>query len=79
MQDTDPIAVIYKLQRYLEREQETHVVVLANGGVDNMPDYKYICGKIHTLDQISQELYNLLNPKEPNNYDEDEKITPIRS
>ena len=79
MQDTDPIAVIYKLQRYLEREQETHVVVLANGGVDNMPDYKYICGKIHTFFLLSFFFSNLLNPKEPKDYDEEEKITPIRS
>ena len=76
MQDTDPIAVIYKLQRYLEREQETHVVVLANGGVDNMPDYKYICGKIHIVDQIKQEISNLLNPKEPE--PDDDKVTRIR-
>tara|TARA_R110000803_G_scaffold81979_3_gene147923 strand:- start:1281 stop:1517 length:237 start_codon:yes stop_codon:yes gene_type:complete len=78
MQDTDPISVIYRLQRYLEREQDSHSMVLVAGGVDNMPDYKYICGKIHTLDQISQELSNLLNPKEPKENEED-KITPIRS
>ena len=76
MQDTDPIAVIYKLQRFLEKEQDTHAMVLVAGGVDNMPDYKYICGKIHTLDQISQELSNLLNPKEPEN--DDDKVTRIR-
>ena len=49
---------------------------LANGGVDSMEDYKYILGKIHSLDGIYQELSNLLEPKEPDN--DDDNITRIR-
>ena len=30
-----------------------------------MEEYKYIIGKIHAIDMISQELSNLLEPKEP--------------
>ena len=41
-----------------------------SGGVDNMEKYTYICGKIHAMDQIKQELSNLLNPKEPEPDDE---------
>ncbi len=41
-----------------------------------MEKYNYILGKIHTLDQIKQELSNLLNPKEPDN--DDDKVTRIR-
>ena len=75
MQDTDPINVIYKTQRLLDEIMESNAQVLLGGGVDNMPKYNYILGKIHVVDQIKQELSNLLNPKEPNN---DDNITRIR-
>ena len=51
------------------------IQTLANGGVDSMDEYKYIIGKIHGIDSITQELSNLLEPKEPNN---DDKVTRIR-
>ena len=41
-----------------------------------MEEYKYIIGKIHGIDMISQELSNLLEPKEPK---DDDNITRIRS
>ena len=75
MQDTDPINVIYKLQRLLDEGIDNNSSVLLGGGVDNMEKYQYILGKIHTLDQIKQELSNLLNPKEPEN---DDNVTRIR-
>jgi|TARA_B110000444_G_scaffold156509_1_gene146331 hypothetical protein len=76
MQETDPITVIYKLQKSLEASIENHGSVLIAGGVDTMEKYQYICGKIHALDQIKQEISNLLNPKEPDN--DDDKVTRIR-
>jgi len=75
MQDTDPINVIYKLQRLLDEGIDNNSSALLGGGVDNMEKYQYILGKIHTLDQIKQELSNLLNPKEPEN---DDNVTRIR-
>ena len=75
MQDQDPINVIYKLQRLLDEGIEINSSALLGGGVDNMEKYQYILGKIHTLNQIKQELSNLLNPKEPEN---DDKVTRIR-
>jgi len=74
MQDQDPINVIYKLQRLLDEGIENNSAAII-GGVDNMEKYNYILGKIHTLDQVKQELSNLLNPKEPDN---DDKVTRIR-
>ena len=71
----DPINVIYKLQRLLDEDINNNGQVLMGGGVDSMEKYNYILGKIHTLDQIKQELSNLLNPKEPKN---DDKVTRIR-
>ena len=73
---TDPINVIYKIKREMQSMLDTLVQTLANGGVDSMEEYKYIIGKIHGIDMISQELSNLLEPKEPNN---DDNITRIRS
>ena len=72
----DPINVIYKLRRSLQEQMETLVQTLANGGIDNMEEYKYIIGKVHAIDQINQELSNLLEPKEPKN--DDDKVTRIR-
>ena len=72
----DPINVIYKLQRLLDEDINNNGQVLMGGGVDSMDKYNYILGKIHTLDQIKQELSNLLNPKEPE--PDDDKVTRIR-
>jgi len=73
----DPINVIYKLQRLLDEDINNNGQVLMGGGVDSMEKYNYILGKIHTLDQIKQELSNLLNPKEPEP-DNETNITRIR-
>ena len=73
---TDPINVIYKIQREMKTQLESLVQTLANGGVDSMEEYKYIIGKIHAIDLMNQELSNLLEPKEPNN--DDDKVTRIR-
>ena len=73
---TDPINVIYKIKRSMQAQMDTLVQTLANGGIDTMEEYKYIIGKIHGIDMISQELSNLLEPKEPK---DDDNITRIRS
>ena len=69
---TDPVNVIYKIQREIKTQLESLVQTLANGGVDSMEEYKYIIGKIHGVDMINQELSNLLEPKEP---DKDDQTT----
>ena len=73
---TDPIHVIYKLKKTMQNVLDGLVQTLANGGVDSMDEYKYIIGKIHAIDLINQELSNLLEPKEPNN--DDDNVTRIR-
>ena len=73
---TDPINVIYKFKRTMQEQLDALVQTLANGGIDNMTEYKYILGKIHAIDLINQELSNLLEPKEPNN--DDDNVTRIR-
>jgi len=56
---------------------ESLIQTLAQGGVDNMENYKYIVGKIHAIDMIQQDLSNLLEPKEPKN-DDPNNVTRIR-
>ena len=73
---TDPINVIYKIKRSMQAQMDTLVQTLANGGIDTMEEYKYIIGKIHAIDLMNQELSNLLEPKEPDN--DDDNITRIR-
>ena len=73
---TDPVNVIYKFKRTMQEQLDALVQTLANGGIDSMDEYKYIIGKIHAIDLMNQELSNLLEPKEPNN--DDDNITRIR-
>ena len=73
---TDPVNVIYRFKRTMQEQLDALVQTLANGGIDNMNEYKYIIGKIHAIDLMNQELSNLLEPKEPNN--DDDKVTRIR-
>ena len=72
----DPVNVIYKLKKTMQSILDNLVQTLANGGIDNMTEYKYILGKIHAIDLINQELSNLLEPKEPNN--DDDNVTRNR-
>ena len=72
----DPVNVIYKFKKTMQEQLDALVQTLANGGIDSMDEYKYIIGKIHAIDLMNQELSNLLQPKEPN--DDDDNVTRIR-
>ena len=72
----DPVNVIYKFKRVMQKQLDGLVQTLANGGIDNMDEYKYIIGKIHAIDLMNQELSNLLEPKEPEPHDTN--VTRIR-
>ena len=74
---TDPVNVIYKFKRTMQEQLDALVQTLANGGIDNMNEYKYIIGKIHAIDLMNQELSNLLEPREPNK-DDPNNITRLR-
>ena len=74
---TDPVNVIYKFKRTMQEQLDALIQTLANGGIDNMNEYKYIIGKVHAIDLMNQELSNLLEPKEPNK-DDPNNITRIR-
>ena len=72
----DPVNVIYKFKKTMQEQLDALVQTLANGGIDSMDEYKYIIGKIHAIDLMNPELSNLLQPKEPD--DDDDNITRIR-
>jgi hypothetical protein len=63
----DELIYISKIQKYLKEEYQQIGDAMIAGGVDNMEKYKYMMGQAHAYLKISQEISNLLKPKEPKN------------
>ena len=59
--------VIHKIQKHLKESYQDIADAMIGGGFDNMEKYKYMMGQAHAYLKISQEISNLLNPKEPKN------------
>jgi hypothetical protein len=59
--------ILSKLQKHLKESYQNIGDTMIAGGVDNMEKYKYMMGQAHAYLRISQEISNLLNPKEPKN------------
>ena len=62
----EEVDVASKLQRFMKNQLANLTTIVTSGGVDNMPDYKYILGQIRTYEFLLQEISNLLNKKELN-------------
>jgi len=60
----ETVDVASKLQRFMKEQLKNLTMTVTSGGVDNMPDYKYILGQIRTYEYLLQEISNLLNKKE---------------
>ena len=58
--------IIHKLQKHLKESYQSIGDSMIAGGVDNMEKYKYMMGQAHAYLRISQEISNLLKPKEQN-------------
>jgi len=56
--------IISKIQKFLKESYQNIGDSMIAGGVDNMEKYKYMMGQAHAYLRISQEISNLLNPKE---------------
>ena len=63
----EELTVLNKVQKYLKESYQSIADNMIGGGVDNMEKYKYMMGQAHAYLRISQEISNLLNPKEPKN------------
>ena len=59
--------VITKVQKFLKESYQNIGDSMIAGGIDNMEKYKYMMGQAHAYLRISQEISNLLNPKEQKN------------
>ena len=59
--------IIHKIQKHLKQSYEDIGDSMIGGGVDNMEKYKYMLGQAHAYLKISQEISNLLEPKEQKN------------
>ena len=58
--------IIHKVQKFLKESYQNIGDAMIAGGIDNMEKYKYMMGQAHAYLKISQEISNLLKPKEQN-------------
>ena len=70
----EELVILNKIQKYLKENYQNIGDAMIGGGVDNMEKYKYMMGQAHAYLRISQEISNLLNPKEQKNEQPDNVI-----
>jgi len=63
----EELVVLSKIQKYLKESYQNIGDAMISGGIDNMEKYKYMMGQAHAYLRISQEISNLLKPKEQKN------------
>ena len=63
----EELVILNKIQKYLKESYQNIGDAMISGGIDNMEKYKYMMGQAHAYLRISQEISNLLKPKEPKN------------
>jgi hypothetical protein len=63
----EELVILNKVQKYLKESYQNIGDAMISGGIDNMEKYKYMMGQAHAYLKISQEISNLLKPKEPKN------------
>tara|TARA_R100000900_G_scaffold135446_1_gene113028 strand:+ start:166 stop:411 length:246 start_codon:yes stop_codon:yes gene_type:complete len=63
----DDLVIVNKIQKYLKEEYQQIGDSMIAGTVDNMEKYKYMMGQAHAYYKTSQEISNLLEPKEQKN------------
>ena len=63
----EELELISKIQKNLKDSYQSIGDAMIGGGIDNMDKYKYLLGQAHAYYKISQDISNLLKPKEPRN------------
>ena len=71
---SEELTIINKIQKYLKENYQNIGDAMIGGGIDNMEKYKYMMGQAHAYLKISQEISNLLEPKEQKNEPERENV-----
>ena len=69
----EELIILNRIQKYLKESYQSIGDNMIGGGIDNMEKYKYMMGQAHAYLRISQEISNLLNPKEQKNDIETER------
>ena len=70
----EELQILNKIQKYLKESYQNIGDSMISGTVDNMEKYKYMMGQAHAYLKISQEISNLLEPKEQKNESERENV-----
>ena len=70
---SEELVMLNKIQKFLKESYQNIGDSMISGTVDNMEKYKYMMGQAHAYLKISQEISNLLNPKEPKNDNRSER------
>ena len=70
---SEELVILNRIQKHLKESYQNIGDNMIGGGVDNMEKYKYMMGQAHAYLRISQEISNLLNPKEQKNDIEKER------
>lgn len=73
----EELVVLSKLQKYLKESYQNIGDAMIGGGIDNMEKYKYMMGQAHAYLKISQEISNLLKPKEQNDTEREQDLTNV--
>ena len=75
---SEELVILNKIQRYLKETYQNVGDSMIGGAVDNMEKYKYMLGQAHAYMKISQEISNLLNPKEQKNDREQDNTNVVQ-
>ena len=73
----EELIILNKVQKYLKESYQNIGYAMISGGIDNMEKYKYMMGQAHAYLKISQEISNLLKPKEQNDTEREQDLTNV--
>ena len=73
----EELIILNKVQKYLKESYQDIGDAMISGGIDNMEKYKYMMGQAHAFLKISQEISNLLKPKEQNDIERNQDQTNV--
>ena len=74
---SEELVILNKVQKYLKESYQNIGDAMISGGIDNMEKYKYMMGQAHAYLKISQEISNLLKPKEQNDTEREQDLTNV--